>query len=72
MLLARIPAVESLGMSALPLAIIIGILLGNTLFPRIAGNLGAGVDYARTMLLRAGIVLFGFRLTFQDLSLIHI
>ena len=67
MLLARIPAIESIGMSALPLAIIIGIVIGNTLFPRIAAPLGAGVDYARTMLLRAGIVLFGFRLTFQDI-----
>ena len=67
MLLARIPAVESIGMSALPLAIILGIFIGNTFFPRIAGNLGAGVDYSRTMLLRAGIVLFGFRLTFQDI-----
>lgn len=67
MALARIPAVQSLGMSALPLAIILGILIGNTLFPRIVGHMGAGVDYARTMLLRAGIVLFGFRLTFQDI-----
>ncbi len=67
LLLARIPSVASIGLSALPLAIIIGIVLGNTLFPRIAAPLGAGVDYARTMLLRAGIVLFGFRLTFQDI-----
>lgn len=67
MLIARLPAVESLGLSALPLAIIVGIVLGNTVFPRMAGHLGAGVDYARTMLLRAGIVLFGFRLTFQDI-----
>ena len=67
MLIARIPAVQSVGLSALRLAIIIGIVIGNTFFPRVAGNLGAGVDYSRTMLLRAGIVLFGFRLTFQDI-----
>lgn len=67
MLIALIPAVQSMGMSALPLAIIMGIVIGNTFFPRIAANLGAGVDYSRTMLLRAGIVLFGFRLTFQDI-----
>lgn len=67
MLVARIPAVQSIGLSALPLAIIVGILIGNTLFPRIALRMGPGVDYARTMLLRAGIVLFGFRLTFQDI-----
>lgn len=67
MLLARLPSVQSLGMSALPLAIVIGIVLGNTLFPRTSARTGTGVDYARTMLLRAGIVLFGFRLTFQDI-----
>ncbi|MDO4708747.1 MAG: YeiH family protein [Pseudomonadota bacterium] len=65
--LARLPALQSIGLSALPLAIILGIVLGNSLFPRIAAQMGSGVDYARTMLLRAGIVLFGFRLTFQDM-----
>ena len=67
LVLARLPALQSMGMSALPLAIILGIVLGNTLFPRVSARAGAGVDYARTMLLRAGIVLFGFRLTFQDI-----
>ncbi|RMH89024.1 YeiH family putative sulfate export transporter [Lysobacter pythonis] len=61
------PYSRGIGMSALPLAIVIGIVLGNSLFPRVAGSTGTGVDYARTMLLRAGIVLFGFRLTFQDI-----
>ncbi|PJJ97050.1 YeiH family putative sulfate export transporter [Lysobacteraceae bacterium NML03-0222] len=65
--LARLPALQSIGLSALPLAIMLGIVLGNSLFPRIATRMGSGVDYARTMLLRAGIVLFGFRLTFQDM-----
>ncbi|MGY0504763.1 YeiH family protein [Luteimonas sp. e5] len=55
------------GMSALPLAIIIGIVLGNTVFARVEPRTAAGVDYARTMLLRAGIVLFGFRLDFNDI-----
>ena len=67
MLLARLPALQSIGLSALPLAIILGIVIGNTLFPRVAAPLGAGVDYAKAMVLRAGIVLFGFRLTFQDI-----
>ena len=67
MLLARLPALQSAGLSALPLAIILGILIGNTLYARIAAPTAAGVDYARSMLLRAGIVLFGFRLTFQDM-----
>ena len=67
MWLARLPALQSVGLSALPLAIILGIVIGNTLFPRIAAPLTSGVDYAKAMVLRAGIVLFGFRLTFQDI-----
>ncbi|MBS0226093.1 MAG: YeiH family putative sulfate export transporter [Proteobacteria bacterium] len=61
------PWTKRFGMSALPTAIVLGILLGNTVFPRISGHAGAGVDYARSRLLRVGIVLFGFRLTFQDI-----
>lgn len=67
MWLARLPALQSVGLSALPLAIILGIVIGNTLLPRIAAPLTSGVDYAKAMVLRAGIVLFGFRLTFQDI-----
>ena len=61
------PWTKRFGMSALPTAIVLGIILGNTVFPRISGHAGAGVDYARSRLLRVGIVLFGFRLTFQDI-----
>jgi uncharacterized integral membrane protein (TIGR00698 family) len=57
---------RSAGLSALTLAIVIGIALGNTAFPAIAAQTGTGVDYAKSMLLRAGIVLYGFRVTFQD------
>src|SRR5690606_41559983 len=37
-------------------------------FPRIAAGSGAGVDFAKGMVLRAGIVLSGFRVTFQDIA----
>ncbi len=55
------------GMTALTLAIVLGIGLGNTLFPLISTRTDAGVDLAKGMLLRAGIVLYGFRVTYQDL-----
>lgn len=58
------------GISALTLAIVIGMVIGNTVFPSIAGHCGAGVDFARTRLLRLGIILFGFRITFQDIALV--
>ncbi|GAA3925383.1 YeiH family protein [Luteimonas lutimaris] len=68
MLAARLPALQALGMGALTLAIVFGIALGNSVFPAVAGRCGEGVDFAKGMLLRAGIVLYGFRLTFQDIA----
>ena len=55
------------GISALTLAIVLGMLVGNTLYPRwqVAN---AGVNLAKQQLLRAGIVLYGLRLTFQDIG----
>src|SRR3546814_282565 len=67
-LAARLPALQALGMGALTLAIVFGIALGNSVFPRIAARSGAGVDFAKGMLLRTGIVLYGFRVTFQDIA----
>jgi uncharacterized integral membrane protein (TIGR00698 family) len=56
------------GISALTLAIVMGLLAGN-LLPAAALDLSAdGLDVARQRLLRAGIVLYGLRLTFQDIG----
>lgn len=68
MLAERLPALQALGMGALTLAIVFGIVLGNSVFPKVAARSGAGVDFAKGMLLRAGIVLYGFRVTFQDIA----
>jgi uncharacterized integral membrane protein (TIGR00698 family) len=56
------------GISALTLAIVVGMALGNTVYPRLAAASGAGVSFSKQTLLRAGIVLYGFRLTFQDVA----
>jgi uncharacterized integral membrane protein (TIGR00698 family) len=56
------------GISALTLAIVIGMIAGNTLYPRIAGVSARGVTFSKQTLLRAGIVLYGLRLTFQDIG----
>jgi uncharacterized integral membrane protein (TIGR00698 family) len=66
--IAKIPAVSHLGISALTLAIVLGIALGNTVFPRIAPFSAAGVDFAKARLLRLGIILYGFHITFQDIA----
>ncbi len=56
------------GLSALTLAIVLGLLLGNTVYPRLAQACGPGVGLAKQQLLRTGIVLYGLRLTFQDVA----
>jgi uncharacterized integral membrane protein (TIGR00698 family) len=56
------------GVSALTLAIVLGMLVGNTLPPGFWVHGAAGVDFAKKTLLRAGIVLYGLRLTFQDIG----
>ena len=66
--IAKVPAVSHLGISALTLAIVLGIALGNTVFPRIAPFSAPGVDFAKARLLRLGIILYGFHITFQDIA----
>jgi uncharacterized integral membrane protein (TIGR00698 family) len=66
--LARIPAVERAGLSALTLAILCGIVVGNTVFARVATKTAAGVDLSKGLLLRVGIILYGFRITFQQMA----
>lgn len=68
MFLATMPWAKSAGLSVLPLAIVIGMLLGNTVFHAVEKPTGAGVDYAKGILLRAGIILYGFRITFQQIA----
>jgi uncharacterized integral membrane protein (TIGR00698 family) len=56
------------GMSALTVAIVLGIVLGNTLYPRVAATSGAGVGFAKQTLLRLGVILYGLRLTLHDVG----
>ncbi|MGP2690291.1 putative sulfate exporter family transporter, partial [Serratia nevei] len=63
-----IPWVAELGLGALTLAILFGILVGNTLYPRWQTVCHGGVQLAKQRLLRLGIILYGFRLTFQQIA----
>ena len=55
-------------LSPLTLAILLGILIGNSFYPKIAVNIASGIHFAKQTLLRLGIVLYGFRLTLQDIG----
>jgi uncharacterized integral membrane protein (TIGR00698 family) len=67
-LAASTPTVQHYGLSALTLAIVLGIAAGNTFFPAIAAHTAAGVDFSKSTLLRVGIILFGLRITFQQIA----
>lgn len=56
------------GFSALTVAIVLGMLVGNTVYPRMAAGCAGGVAFSKQNLLRLGIVLYGLRLTFQDIA----
>jgi uncharacterized integral membrane protein (TIGR00698 family) len=66
--LSKSPWMQAHGISALTLAIVIGMIAGNTVYPRIAGVSARGVVFSKQTLLRAGIILYGLRLTFQDIG----
>ncbi len=67
---AERPWLQDHGLSALTVAIVLGIAFGNTLYPQATMNRLAapGVGFAKHWLLRAGIVLYGLRLTVQDIA----
>jgi uncharacterized integral membrane protein (TIGR00698 family) len=60
---------SSNGLGALTIAIILGITLGNLPFlSSIIKNSLPGIQFAKQRILRLGIILYGIRLTFQDIS----
>ncbi len=56
------------GMSALTVAIVLGIVLGNTVYPHLADSSGVGVGFAKQTVLRMGVILYGLRLTLHDVA----
>jgi uncharacterized integral membrane protein (TIGR00698 family) len=66
--LGKVSWLQANGISALTLAIVLGMLVGNTVYPRLASASADGVIFSKQTLLRAGIILYGLRLTFQDIA----
>lgn len=56
------------GLSSLTLAILVGMVIGNTLYPKFAENLGEGVGFAKAQVLRLAIMLYGFKLTLTQVA----
>ena len=68
MMLATLPWLREHGITALTLAVILGMLAAHGPYARVAPACGPGVALSKQRLLRLGIVLYGLRLTFQDLG----
>ncbi len=68
MWVASLPSVQRTGLSSLTIAIVMGMVLGNTVFPKMAHVCAPGVDFSRSTLLRLGVILYGFRITFLQIA----
>lgn len=66
--LARIGWLQDHGISVLTLAVVLGMVVGNATRRGVAPAAEAGVAFAKQSLLRLGIILYGLRLTFQDIG----
>jgi uncharacterized integral membrane protein (TIGR00698 family) len=67
LMLAQVAWFGQHGLSSLTLAIVLGMLVGN-LVPTWTAACHEGVDFSKQRVLRAAIVLYGLRLTAQDIG----
>ncbi len=64
--LADIAWIKSLGLSPLVIAILLGMIYGSTLRQHLPHEWTPGIQFVAKKILRVAIVLYGFRLTFQE------
>jgi len=70
--LAGFSLLEKWHVSPAILAIIAGMLIGNSLYRRMAASCQSGVNFIKQKILRLAIILFGLKLTFQDIATVGI
>lgn len=70
--LAGIPFLKSLSFSPLIVGIILGMLYANSLRNRLPDTWTPGIRFCSKQILRAGIVLYGFRLTLADVAAVGV
>src|ERR1700691_3080699 len=70
--LAEIPWIREIGISSLIIAIILGIVYGNTLRHQLPIEWTPGIQFSAKQLLRVAIILYGFRITFQQIASVGI
>ena len=67
MYLAGLDIFQNLSISALIIAIVLGIIYGNLLHHKMPKQLHSGITYSLKKILRIAIVLLGFRITYQQI-----
>lgn len=68
LLAAELPFFARWQLGPLTLAIVFGMLLGNLAGRRLPASLNPGMVLAQRQLLRLGVILFGLRISFQDIA----
>lgn len=66
--LADFALFQQLGLSPLIIGIVLGMIYANTLRHKLPKEWSAGILFSTKTLLRAGIILYGFRITFQNIE----
>lgn len=70
--IAEMPLLIQSGISSLVIAIILGIIYSNTLRHRLPTEWNPGIQFAAKKLLRLAIILYGFRISFQQIASVGI
>jgi len=66
--IASIGTIKALGLSPLVIGIVLGIIYANSLHHKAPESLQSGITFSAKKILRFAIVVYGFRLTFQDIA----
>lgn len=70
--LSEISWIVKTGINSLVIAIVLGIFYSNTLRHRLPSEWNPGIQFSAKQLLRLAIILYGFRITFQQIASIGI
>ncbi len=70
--LAEMPWLAQAGMSSLVISIVLGIIYSNTLRHRLPNEWVPGVQFSAKQLLRLAIILYGFRVSFQQIAAVGV
>ncbi len=65
--ISSLPLFAPLNLSPLIPGLLLGLLVGNTLRNRIPSSWSPGLHFSARTLLRTGVVLYGFRITYQEI-----